>query len=316
MTAGKKPTTSPKSAGQAAPAKKTVAVKKPAAKPVGTKAIPKATGSKAAAKPAAVQGAGSTAGSKVATKSPATQKVPAKAPASPKATGKTPAPMIKTASAFQTPVEKVWALRLGETAAALEQRGYETSIVPNAQAAAELVFTNLLPASGARSVGFGGSMTVVGSGLYDALKVTKNLDVLDTNDTSKGVAAMIEMRRKALTCDFYLSSANALTREGVIMVLDGIGNRGASIQFGPLKVVLLIGRNKICDDIESGFARVKAYAAPANSIRLDRKNPCAKTGYCMDCSSPERICSVWTILERCFPQGRIHVVLINEDIGF
>ncbi len=252
-----------------------------------------------------------------APKKPAAKAAPAKKSPAVKAASAKKAPAAKVAPAeFQAGLEHVWKLRLAEVAATLEKHGFETSVVDNAAAASELVMKTLLPQSKARSVSFGGSMTVMGTGLYDTLKKAKGLDVLDTNDTSNGLAAMIEMRRKALTCDFYLTSVNALSRDGVLMILDGIGNRGASVQFGPLKVVLLVGRNKICDDVESGIERVKSYAAPANAARLSKKTPCTKTGYCMDCASPERICSVWTLVERCAPKGRIHVVLINEEIGF
>ena len=266
------------------------------------------------------------ANKKAAEKKAAEKKAPAKKTAK-AAPAKKTAPAAKTPAAnaapapvkkvgFQTALESVWKLRLAETAAALEKRGYEVSIAADAEAAHALVLNKILPESKARSVAFGGSMTVMGTGLYDALKKAKGLEVFDTNDMSNGPAAMIEMRRKALTCEFYLCSVNALTRTGVAILLDGIGNRGASVQFGPLKVVLLVGRNKICDDVESGIERVRTFAAPANTIRLGKKTPCTKTGYCMDCSSPDRICSAWTLLERSSPKGRIHVVLINEEIGF
>ncbi len=255
----------------------------------------------------------STAKNAPAQKAPAAKKAPAGKAAAPAATA-APAPVKK--AGFQAGLESVWELRLAETAAALTKRGYEVSIAADAKTAGELVLRKILPESKAHSVAFGGSMTVMGTGLYDALKKTKGLEVFDTNDMSNGPAAMIEMRRKALNCDFYLCSVNALTRTGVAILLDGIGNRGASVQFGPLKVVLLVGRNKICDDVESGIERIRTIAAPANTIRLGKKTPCTKTGYCMDCSSPDRICSAWTILERSAPKGRIHVVLINEEIGF
>jgi hypothetical protein len=95
-----------------------------------------------------------------------------------------------------------------------------------------------------------------------------------------------------------------------------IGNRVAALTFGPKQVILFIGRNKIVADREAAIARVKNYAAPVNVMRLDKKNPCAKTGHCENCSSPERICNTWTITEKCFPKNRVKVVLINEEMGF
>ena len=121
---------------------------------------------------------------------------------------------------------------------------------------------------------------------------------------------------RALLCDLFICSANALTRDGELILVDAFGNRTAAVQFGPRKVVLLVGRNKICATLEEGLDRIKGLAAPANVQRLGKKTPCAKTGYCMDCNSPDRICSVWTVVKRCLPKERIHVVLINENAGY
>jgi hypothetical protein len=95
-----------------------------------------------------------------------------------------------------------------------------------------------------------------------------------------------------------------------------IGNRVAALTFGPKWVLVFIGRNKIVPNREIAFKRIKNYAAPVNVMRLDKKNPCAKTGTCENCSSPDRICNSWTITEKCFPKQRVKVVLINADMGF
>jgi hypothetical protein len=107
-----------------------------------------------------------------------------------------------------------------------------------------------------------------------------------------------------------------MTRAGEIVLVDGIGNRTAAVQFGPRQVVLIISRNKISATLESAAERVKNLAAPANAIRLKKDTPCARVGYCMDCNSPDRICSVWITMQRCKPRGRIHVILVDEDTGF
>jgi hypothetical protein len=86
--------------------------------------------------------------------------------------------------------------------------------------------------------------------------------------------------------------------------------------FGPKNVIILVSRNKLVPDLSRAMARIKEYVAPVNSMRLDMKTPCVKAGCCMNCSSPQRICNVWTITEKSFPKGRIKVVLINEDLGF
>ncbi len=277
---------------------------------------PKASASqtaKGAAKPAA---AGKKA--KAAPKTPAVKAV-AKVSAVKAAPKVSPAKAVAPkggVSPLMQPLEDVLHIHLEHVAGQLKERGFDVSIVGSTAQAGELVMQELLPASKAKVVSFGGSMTVLEAGLLDSLKAVKNLNVLDTFDRTISPDAMIELRRQALLSDLYLCSVNALTADGVLLLLDGIGNRTASVQFGPKKVVLLVGRNKICRSIEDGFARIKQVAAPANCIRLQKKTPCTKTGYCMDCKSPDRICSTWTMMTRCHPQGRIHVVLINEDIGF
>ena len=94
------------------------------------------------------------------------------------------------------------------------------------------------------------------------------------------------------------------------------GNRVAGIAFGPKHVIIMVGRNKIVPDLEEAMFRIKNYAAPVNTMRLDKKTPCARTSCCEDCKSPDRICNTWTITEKSFPKGRIKIVLINEDLGF
>ncbi|MCP4750530.1 MAG: lactate utilization protein [Proteobacteria bacterium] len=95
---------------------------------------------------------------------------------------------------------------------------------------------------------------------------------------------------------------------------DLLKNR-AGIAFGPHHVVILAGRNKIVADVDDALVRIKNYAAPANVVRLNKKNPCLKTGYCEECHSTERICNTWTITDKSFPKGRIKIVLINDDMG-
>ena len=214
------------------------------------------------------------------------------------------------------PREVILAMRLEKTVEALKDKGYVVSVVGDVKAAADLVMEEILPARKGNLVSFGGSTTVVESGLYDRLKNAPDIAVLDTNDRTVALDVMIERRRQALLSDLFITSVNALTQDGKLLWLDGICNRTAAVQFGPKQVVLLVGRNKICADVEAGIERIKTLAAPANVVRLNRKTPCAKTGYCMDCKSPESVCTAWTLMRRCSPVGRIHLVLINEDLGF
>ena len=118
-----------------------------------------------------------------------------------------------------------------------------------------------------------------------------------------------------MTAELYFTGTNAVTKNGQLVNLDMIGNRVGALTFGPREVVVLMGRNKLVPDLESAMARIKDYAAPANAMRLDMKTPCTKTGRCMDCSSPARICNNWTITEKSFPPKRIKVILIRQDMG-
>ncbi len=224
--------------------------------------------------------------------------------------------MPNSASPFVAPRETLHVLHLEKLAETLQKHGFEASVTPTLADAAKLVLDKLLPESGAKTVSFGGSMTVREAGLLEALKARADITVMDTFDMSAGLEAVLELRRQALLCDLYLCSVNAVTRDGTLMLVDGFGNRTAAVQYGPRKVILLVGRNKLCTTLESGFERVRSIAAPANGLRLNRKTPCAETGYCMDCKSPDRMCATWTLTMRCFPQKRIHVVLIDEEVGF
>jgi hypothetical protein len=153
------------------------------------------------------------------------------------------------------------------------------------------------------------------TGLYEAIKKSPGLEILDVFDKSVPDQEKLEMRRRALLVDLYIAGTNALTETGILVNLDMFGNRVAAITFGPKHVLLFIGRNKIVADLDEAMYRVKNYASPVNAMRLNKKTPCIKTSHCEECKSPDRICNSWTITEKSFPAGRIKVVLINEDLG-
>lgn len=225
--------------------------------------------------------------------------------------------VLRSVSAFAAPREAAFGVILQKLGRELQERGFGVTIASSLKDAANLVMERLLPQSKAQVVSFGGSMTVRDAGLLEAMQARPDLTVLDTFDYTIGQEEMIELRRRALLCDFFVCSANAITRQGDILLVDGVGNRTAAVQFGPRKVVLLVGRNKICASLDSAIEYIKGIAAPANAIRLSKKTPCVKTGYCMDCKSQERLCAYWTVIKRSRPQaGRIHVVLVDEDCGF
>ena len=161
-----------------------------------------------------------------------------------------------------------------------------------------------------------GSMTAGGMGLWDEIAKLPGVEVIDPYQPELSPEEGLELRRQGLTADVMIASSNAITLDGKLVNLDGMGNRVAAIAFGPKKVILLVGMNKVAPDLESAMARVKHRAAPINNIRMGVKNPCVETGLCSDCKTPQRLCNMWSIIEGHMIQNRIHVKLIGEDLGY
>ena len=216
---------------------------------------------------------------------------------------------------MEKPIEHYLQARLTDIKEALEANNFEVFLAENATRAKEIVKEEILPRTGAKSISWGGSMTFIATSLYEAIKDSPDLEVLDVFDKNIPDEEKQELRRRSLLVDLYITGTNAITETGQLVNLDMYGNRVAAITFGPKHVVILVGRNKIVPDLEEAIFRVKNYAAPVNAIRLDKKTPCVKTSYCEECSSPDRICNTWTITEKSCPKGRVKVVLINEDLG-
>jgi L-lactate utilization protein LutB len=215
---------------------------------------------------------------------------------------------------MEKPIENFWSIRLSNVREALEANNFEVHIAENADAAKKIV-RGIIPGTGAKSVSWGGSVTYVETGLYQEVKDYPGLDILDTYEKGVSPAEMLERRRRSLLVDLFITGTNAVTETGKLVNLDMTGNRVAGITFGPKNVIIIAGRNKVVPDIEDAMLRIKNYAAPANSMRLDKKTPCVKTSVCEECRSIDRICNTWTITEKSYPKGRIKVVLINEDLG-
>ncbi len=213
------------------------------------------------------------------------------------------------------PLEHYWKLRLAELKEELEANNFEVHTADSVSDAKRIVLENLIPKINPKSVSWGGSMTFTATGLYDALKSDGRFEVLDVFDRNLTPQENIELRRRSLLVDLYITGTNAVTETGKLVNLDMTGNRVAAITFGPKNVIILVGRNKIVPDDEEASYRIKDYAAPANAMRLDKKTPCVKTSYCEDCKSPDRVCNTWTITEKSFPKGRIKIVLINDVLG-
>jgi L-lactate utilization protein LutB len=213
------------------------------------------------------------------------------------------------------PIEQFWKIRLAEVKTNLEGNNFEVFLADDAAMAQQIVLEDILPATGARRISWGGSMTFVTTGLYELLKGRPDLEIIDTFDKTIAPVQMLERRRQALLADLFFTGSNAITEQGVLVNLDSIGNRVAAITFGPKNVVILAGRNKIVSDLEEAMYKVKNQTAPINAMRLDKRTPCVKTSFCEDCKSPDRICNHWTITEKSSPKGRVKVVLVNEVLG-
>ena len=164
------------------------------------------------------------------------------------------------------------------------------------------------------SITWGGSMTIRDMGLPDALRQKGTYEVLD-RDLVEGNEEKIQMYVRAFTADVYLSSANAISEDGVIINIDGHGNRVAAITWGPKKVIFIIGLNKVAQTVEAALARARSTASPINASRFDIKTPCQVDGMCHNCNSPESICNYVHFL-RNSPRGKHTVILVGEDWGY
>ena len=192
---------------------------------------------------------------------------------------------------------------------ALEKRKFTVHAVSTAAEAREKLLWLL---DDARTVGIGGSMSI------------KELDVADTlMSRGKKVfwhwlpgADADQMRREALFADCYLASANAVTGDGKLLFIDGFGNRLAAIAFGPKKVILVIGSNKISGDETEALQRIREKACGPNARRLGLKTPCGLGSECVDCSSPQRFCNVFLKLERCPGSHPVEIILSQEPLGY
>ena len=161
------------------------------------------------------------------------------------------------------------------------------------------------------TVAMGGGMSVHEIGLVDELK-DGNYNFIDRDAYSDKREAML----LAYDADIFLSSVNAITNDGVLVNIDGNANRVSAIAQGPRKVIFIVGMNKVCDDVDGAMKRARNVAAPINAQRFGLSTPCSKTGACMNCKSPDTICCQFLITRFSKHTDRIHVILVNDDLGF
>jgi len=160
-------------------------------------------------------------------------------------------------------------------------------------------------------VTMGGGMSVHEIGLVDALK-NGNYNFLDRDQAEDKRAAMLA----AYDADFFLSSCNAITEDGILINIDGNANRVSAIAQGPKKVIFIVGMNKVCSDVDGGMKRARNVAAPINAQRFGLDTPCTKTGSCFNCKSPDTICCQFLVTRFSRHADRIHVILVNDSLGF
>ena len=166
------------------------------------------------------------------------------------------------------------------------------------------------------TVTFGGSVTLKETGVYDMLRQMGDDGAIDFLDRDLEGADVQDIYRRAFCSDVYLTSANAITKNGWLYNVDGNGNRVAAMIFGPKRVLVIAGCNKIVETKEEAQQRVEKIAAPKNAQRLQLDTPCAKTGECMHCMSDQRICCSYTFLGKQRIKDRIRVILVGEPLGY
>ena len=217
---------------------------------------------------------------------------------------------------MKNPIDNYWNLKLEAVKENLEKNRFKVFIAQDAATAKDIAIKDIIPKLDIKTVSWGGSMSFVATGLFHELKDNPDLEVINTFNQKLTPEQMLELRRQSLMVDLFVTGTNAVTQDGHLVNLDMVGNRVAAIMWGPKNVLLIIGRNKICEDLEEAMLRIKNYAAVVNTMNLDKKTPCVKTGICHDCDSPDRICNYWTITEKSFIKERIKIILVNEDLGF
>ena len=190
----------------------------------------------------------------------------------------------------------------------LESRNMEAYYADSKEAALAKAL-ELIPEKS--SVTMGGCMSAREIGLVDALK-QGDYNFIDRDNYEDKREAML----MAYDADFFLSSANAMTEDGVIINIDGNANRVSAIAQGPKHVLFIVGMNKVCSDVDGAMKRARNVAAPINAQRFGLSTPCAKTGSCLDCKSPDNICCQFLITRYSLHKGRISVIHVNAELGF
>ena len=209
---------------------------------------------------------------------------------------------------------KLWLRKkLGEKCVVnLKKHDFDAHFVNTSEEARDLILEIV---SGFTTFGFGGSDTTRALGLPGELK-NRGKTLYDHWQEGLSREEDLDIRLNQISSDCFLCSANAVAVTGEVVNVDGIGNRTNGMTFGPKKVVIAAGMNKVTRDLDSAIRRVKEVAGPMRAKSLGMETPCAETGLCTDCNAPQRICRITTILHRKPMLTDVSIVLINEDLGF
>ncbi|WP_024615863.1 lactate utilization protein [Clostridium sp. Ade.TY] len=164
-------------------------------------------------------------------------------------------------------------------------------------------------------VSCGGSMTLFEAGVMEHLR-SGRYKFLDRYKEGITREEVVNMFKESFFADAYFTSSNAVTENGELYNVDGNGNRVAAMLYGPEKVIVICGVNKIVKDVEEAIKRNRECAAPINAKRLNKETPCSKVGYCMDCKSKDRICNEYTLIKRQNRKDRMHIIFLNENLGY
>ena len=194
----------------------------------------------------------------------------------------------------------------------LQKNGFDAHWVSDIDAARQLIIGMTEPF---KTFGFGGSESVRQTGIIEHLKA-QGKTIYDHWQPDLSAQQSVDIRKSQLLSDCFFCSANAIALSGEIVNVDGAGNRTSAMGFGPSKVIIIAGMNKVTHDLESALRRVKEVAGPMRAKSLNMKTPCAETGICTDCHAPQRICRITTILHRQPVLTPTSVILINENLGY
>ena len=206
-------------------------------------------------------------------------------------------------------------LRVENTLKSLRRNGFEALYLPTVEKAVSKVL-GMVPEGAI--IGIGGSVTLREMGLLKALE-ERGVELADHWEARRLGASseeVMRIRRLHLNSDVFITSTNAVTEKGELINIDGGGQRVAAMIFGPKKVIVVSGINKIVRDVEEGLWRARNVAAPINAKRLNKKAPCAVSGVCSDCDSNDRICNATTIIHRKLSNTEMTIIIIGEDLGY